>query len=270
MLRADLFLRFFVRSIGVTAIEPFLKDLEQNFMVIADTVNEMVRTRLVAEIMKASFEGFLLVLLAGLDKLKMTSNLSEIYSGLTVMETIIERFRRVTLETYGSSAKSRLLLLAITGQWSPSDPNTLLRNGQALSTRPYILPSVYCTELAKLQDQIPPFSTKVAICSIETQLGAPVSQLFADISPEPMAAASLGHKVLQLICIQGASSCKSAKAWSGICLKKSITSLTDKIVSGLLLYMVSVTDFEESKLKDYVEMTKDFVKELEDTTSSLP
>ncbi|GJS86865.1 hypothetical protein Tco_0769501 [Tanacetum coccineum] len=29
-------------------------------------------------------------------------------------------------------------------------------------------------------------------------------------------------------------------------------------------------DFEESKLKDYVDMTKDFVKELQDTTSSLP
>ncbi|GKE34792.1 protein unc-13 [Tanacetum coccineum] len=112
----------------------------------------------------------------------------------TKTETIIERFRRVTLETYGSSAKSRLPLPAITGQWSPSDPNTLLRNGQALSTRPDILPSVYCTELAKLQDQIPPFSTKVAICSIETQLGALVSQLFADISLEPMAAASLRHK----------------------------------------------------------------------------
>ncbi|PWA92030.1 protein kinase superfamily protein [Artemisia annua] len=65
--------------------------------------------------------------------------------------------------------------------------------GQALSTRPDILPSVYRTELAKLQDQIPPFPTKVAIRSIETQLGAPISQLFADISPEPMAAASLGQ-----------------------------------------------------------------------------
>ncbi|GKD27779.1 hypothetical protein Tco_1233993, partial [Tanacetum coccineum] len=30
--------------------------------------------------------------------------------------------------------------------------------GQALSTRLDILPSVYRTELAKLQDQIPPFS----------------------------------------------------------------------------------------------------------------
>ncbi|KAH7845862.1 hypothetical protein Vadar_006769 [Vaccinium darrowii] len=65
--------------------------------------------------------------------------------------------------------------------------------GQALSTRPDILPTVYCQELAKLQDQIPPFSTRVAIKSIESQLGVPVSKLFADISPEPIAAASLGQ-----------------------------------------------------------------------------
>lgn len=75
--------------------------------------------------------------------------------------------------------------------------------GQALSTRPDILPPIYCQELAKLQDQIPPFPTPVAIKSIEAQLGAPVSQIFADISSEPIAAASLGqvYKVLQLTCI---------------------------------------------------------------------
>ncbi|KAK9097823.1 hypothetical protein Syun_024868 [Stephania yunnanensis] len=65
--------------------------------------------------------------------------------------------------------------------------------GQALSTRPDILPKVYCQELAKLQDQIPPFPTRTAIKSIELQLGAPISQIFADISPEPIAAASLGQ-----------------------------------------------------------------------------
>ncbi|CAL5434870.1 unnamed protein product [Camellia sinensis] len=68
-----------------------------------------------------------------------------------------------------------------------------IKLGQALSTRPDILPTVYCQELAKLQDQIPPFPTHVAIKSIESQLGVPVSQIFADISPEPIAAASLGQ-----------------------------------------------------------------------------
>ncbi|CAK7354044.1 unnamed protein product [Dovyalis caffra] len=69
----------------------------------------------------------------------------------------------------------------------------LSRLGQALSTRPDILPTVYCHELAKLQDQIPTFPTHVAIESIESQLGRPVKQIFADISPKPIAAASLGQ-----------------------------------------------------------------------------
>ncbi|GAB2289719.1 hypothetical protein Dimus_024025 [Dionaea muscipula] len=84
--------------------------------------------------------------------------------------------------------------------------------GQALSTRADILPTAYCQELAKLQitalfdfvllnakllnscqDQIPPFPTHVAIKSIESQLGMPIPEIFADISPQPIAAASLGQ-----------------------------------------------------------------------------
>ncbi|XP_026457987.1 uncharacterized protein LOC113358599 isoform X3 [Papaver somniferum] len=68
-----------------------------------------------------------------------------------------------------------------------------IKLGQALSTRPDILPSVYCQELAKLQDQIPPFPTHLAYKSIEAQLGAPLSKIFADIGSEPLAAASLGQ-----------------------------------------------------------------------------
>ncbi|XP_019415551.1 PREDICTED: uncharacterized protein LOC109327032 isoform X1 [Lupinus angustifolius] len=65
--------------------------------------------------------------------------------------------------------------------------------GQALSTRPDILPTVYCQELSKLQDQIPPFPTDIAIRSIEAQFGVPIAEIFSDISPAPIAAASLGQ-----------------------------------------------------------------------------
>ncbi|BAT01359.1 uncharacterized protein [Oryza sativa Japonica Group] len=68
-----------------------------------------------------------------------------------------------------------------------------IKLGQALSTRPDILPNAYCQELSKLQDQIPPFPTRIAIRTIESQLGSRISDLFADISPEPVAAASLGQ-----------------------------------------------------------------------------
>ncbi|PNT75193.1 uncharacterized protein LOC100840399 isoform X2 [Brachypodium distachyon] len=68
-----------------------------------------------------------------------------------------------------------------------------IKLGQALSTRPDILPSAYCQELSKLQDQIPPFPTRIAVRTIESELGSRISDLFADISPEPIAAASLGQ-----------------------------------------------------------------------------
>lgn len=68
-----------------------------------------------------------------------------------------------------------------------------IKLGQALSTRPDMLPSAYCQELAKLQDQIPPFRTSIALRFMESQLGSPAHKLFAEISPEPVAAASLGQ-----------------------------------------------------------------------------
>ncbi|EFJ34697.1 hypothetical protein SELMODRAFT_166503 [Selaginella moellendorffii] len=64
---------------------------------------------------------------------------------------------------------------------------------KALSTRPDILPSVYCHELSKLQDQIPPFPSSKALKFIEKELGAHTSEIFAEISKEPLAAASLGQ-----------------------------------------------------------------------------
>lgn len=143
-------------------IEPFLQELEKNLTIISNTVNERVRTRIIADIMRASFDGFLLVLLAGGPSRIFTQQDSQIIEddfkslkdvfwangdGLPVdvinkysttvrdvlplfradAESLIERFRRSTLETYGSSAKSRLPLPPTSGQWNPTEPNTLLR-----------------------------------------------------------------------------------------------------------------------------------------------
>ncbi|KAF3446403.1 hypothetical protein FNV43_RR11582 [Rhamnella rubrinervis] len=143
-------------------IEPFLQELERNLLIISNTVHERVRTRIITDIMRASFDGFLLVLLAGGPSRAFTRQDSQIIEddfksikdvfwangdGLpselidkfsttvrgvlplfrTDTESLIERFRRVTLETYGSSARSRLPLPPTSGQWNPTEPNTLLR-----------------------------------------------------------------------------------------------------------------------------------------------
>ncbi|PZU94457.1 MAG: hypothetical protein DCF32_22795 [Leptolyngbya sp.] len=68
-----------------------------------------------------------------------------------------------------------------------------IKIGQALSTRPDLVPPVFLEELTKLQDQIPPFANATAYRFIEEELGAPPSQIYAEISESPIAAASLGQ-----------------------------------------------------------------------------
>jgi predicted unusual protein kinase regulating ubiquinone biosynthesis (AarF/ABC1/UbiB family) len=68
-----------------------------------------------------------------------------------------------------------------------------IKVGQALSTRPDLIPSVYLEELTKLQDQLPPFPNEVAYQFIEEELGDQPENIYAEISKEPIAAASLGQ-----------------------------------------------------------------------------
>lgn len=68
-----------------------------------------------------------------------------------------------------------------------------IKVGQALSTRPDLVPPVYLEELTKLQDQLPPFPNEIAFHFIETELGAAPEAIFAELSPHPIAAASLGQ-----------------------------------------------------------------------------
>jgi predicted unusual protein kinase regulating ubiquinone biosynthesis (AarF/ABC1/UbiB family) len=70
---------------------------------------------------------------------------------------------------------------------------TYIKVGQALSTRPDLIRQDFLDELIKLQDQLPPFSSNVAFQIIESQLRKPIEDLYREISPEPIAAASLGQ-----------------------------------------------------------------------------
>ena len=68
-----------------------------------------------------------------------------------------------------------------------------IKVGQALSTRPDLLPAVYLDEFSRLQDQIPPFSNELAFQFIEEELGHAPDQIYAELSDKPIAAASLGQ-----------------------------------------------------------------------------
>ncbi|WP_267384031.1 ABC1 kinase family protein [Cyanobacterium sp. uoEpiScrs1] len=70
---------------------------------------------------------------------------------------------------------------------------TYIKVGQALSTRPDLLPPNYIDELISLQDNIPSFPNEVAYRFIEEELGEPPEEIYAEISSNPLAAASLGQ-----------------------------------------------------------------------------
>jgi predicted unusual protein kinase regulating ubiquinone biosynthesis (AarF/ABC1/UbiB family) len=70
---------------------------------------------------------------------------------------------------------------------------TFIKIGQALGTRADLLPLAYVKELAKLQDQVPAFSTAEAYARIETELGQSLHAAYVEIDAEPIAAASLGQ-----------------------------------------------------------------------------
>jgi len=70
---------------------------------------------------------------------------------------------------------------------------TFIKVGQALSTRPDLIRKDFLAELVKLQDQLPPFDNALAYQIIESELDRPIQEVFSELSPNPVAAASLGQ-----------------------------------------------------------------------------
>src|SRR5262245_32896590 len=67
-----------------------------------------------------------------------------------------------------------------------------IKLGQVLSTRSDLLPEVYRTELAKLQDEVAPLSADAIADIIRGDMGAPPRQLFAFLDRMPMGSATSG------------------------------------------------------------------------------
>ncbi|KAH1251701.1 Protein unc-13 [Glycine max] len=152
----------YVGEVSSTRIEPFLEELNQCLKIILSTVHDRVLTHVITEVMKASFDGFLLVLLAGgparafsledhviiEEDFKLLTDLfwsngeglpaDLIEKHCTTVKEVLPLFRMDTedltelfseliLGMYGSSAKFHLPLPTTSGHWSPREPNTLLR-----------------------------------------------------------------------------------------------------------------------------------------------
>ncbi|MCG6135060.1 MAG: AarF/ABC1/UbiB kinase family protein [Nostoc sp. LLA-1] len=70
---------------------------------------------------------------------------------------------------------------------------TFIKVGQALSTRPDLVRKDFLEELIKLQDQLPAFDNALAYQIIEKELDRPITEVYSELSPSPVAAASLGQ-----------------------------------------------------------------------------
>jgi len=97
---------------------------------------------------------------------------------------------------------------AVTGHWfrHPARPRgqrlrealeelgpIFIKFGQMLSTRPDLLPEDLALELARLQDQVPPFAGTEAQRLVEAALGVPLNVHFTRFDLQPVASASVAQ-----------------------------------------------------------------------------
>lgn len=68
-----------------------------------------------------------------------------------------------------------------------------IKFGQALSVRADLLPTAVIKEISKLQDDVPPFDSKLAIAEIEKNIKQPISEVFKEFDDTPLASASIAQ-----------------------------------------------------------------------------
>ncbi|MEE8222320.1 MAG: ubiquinone biosynthesis regulatory protein kinase UbiB [Nitrosomonadaceae bacterium] len=68
-----------------------------------------------------------------------------------------------------------------------------IKFGQILSTRRDLLPHDIADELAKLQDQVPPFSSSLVVATLDRVYGKSVNEVFLQFDLEPIASASVAQ-----------------------------------------------------------------------------
>ena len=135
-----------------------------------------------------------------------------------VFGLLLDKFTNRSKENLGKRAIQIRTLLTKLGP-------AYIKIGQALSTRPDLVPPQFLEELAQLQDNIPAFSNEIAYQFIEEELGDRPEAIYAEISDLPIAAASLGQVY-------------KGKLWSGetVAIKVQRPGLADSI--GLDLHVV--------------------------------
>ena len=125
--------------------------------------------------------------------------------------------------------------------------------GQVVSTRRDLLPEEIANELAKLQDQVTPFSKSQALEILNTTYAKSIDQIFKKIDDEPLAAASIAQV-------------HSAKLSDGKdvivkILRPNIQVQIEKDISALYIIARSLENFwSESEQVKPTEIVKEYEK----------
>ena len=102
-----------------------------------------------------------------------------------ILKFIFYPFRILRKDRYGRSVRLRMALEAL----GP----IFIKFGQMLSTRRDLLPVDIANELAKLQDQVPPFDYKEVKLIIEKAYSSSIKEKFLEFDKVPIASASVAQ-----------------------------------------------------------------------------
>ncbi len=133
---------------------------------------------------------------------------------------------------------------------------TYIKLGQVLSTRPDLIPLEFVTELARLQDDVPPFEFADIQKIIREELGALPEALFDVMEEKPVASASLGQ--VHLAHIKGGEPVAVKVQRPGI--RKTI-----EVDLEIMLHMATLMErhVEEISLHRPIKIVKEFADTLE-------
>jgi len=129
--------------------------------------------------------------------------------------------------------------------------------GQILSTRRDLLPEDLATELAKLQDQVPPFPGQQAIHIIEKAQGQPIQALFSSFQIEALASASVAQVHLATLHDGRDAAVKVLRPGIGLIIRDDLAVL--RVAASLLK-----TLWQDGKRLKPHEVVDEFARHLEE------
>jgi predicted unusual protein kinase regulating ubiquinone biosynthesis (AarF/ABC1/UbiB family) len=136
-----------------------------------------------------------------------------------------------------------------------------IKVGQALSTRPDLVAPIYLEELARLQDQLPPFDNEIAYRFIEEELGDRPENIYAELSEKPIAAASLGQvykgklKTGETVAVKVQRPGLAERITLDIYLMRGISGLMMRYIKQVRSNLIAITDEFAARIFEEMDYT---------------